>query len=394
MIFRQWHKWLAVFLVALAPSMVLLARGVVWGSDSFAFWAASCGANVGNLSSPSWFVQFIQFAVNCNLYQLALIMFLLYFFALCAFWIIGKHFFGSEGWRLPVYLGSLTPLIFLEALRFENDFFGWTLAFIVVGLVCCYYSEYFKRFGLIWVVLSIPLVIISVELWLPSVLILAMCFFLLNLPPSVKKMGFVALLFGFIFLQWGYLVKSFNFNPNTWIAEEIPLLGLLFVIHILFFWRFVPKEFKWYSLFLIALGALKSKFMFLAVPLLAVGVLDKQLKTGIVLKRSFFGVKEVPVLYLCGVLLFGMVLAGISLYPTQSDMNELKSAIELAQDNNLQLYNVWGDGWMLESLGYDTNYKISYPNPDWNNLPRPYLAWSLEDIEGCERISKRTQQCN
>jgi hypothetical protein len=394
MIFKLWHKWLALLLVAATPFVVLLIRGVVWGSDSFAFWAVSCGQNQfsGDLGVPAWFVSFIQVGVNCSLHQLVFIQFLFYFFALCAVWIIGKHFFGVEGWRLPVYLGALTPLFFLEAMRFENDFFGWSLALISLGLFCWFVDkEPGKRVNL--ELLAIPLGVLSVIIWLPSVFILFMALFLIKLPSLVQKIGVIALLIAFIFLQWSYLLRSFNFNLETMIAEEIPFIGLAFVVYLLPFFKRIPGEFKWYGLFLLGLGVLKSKFMFLAVPILLLGVLEKQLKEGIKLKRPFMDIKEIPVLYCCGFLLVGMILAGVSLYPTQSDMNEAKWAVKLAKDNNLHLYNVWGDGWMFESIGFSTKYKISYPSPDWNSLGRPFLAWNPEKLPNCEKIGKRLQHC-
>ena len=136
MIFVWWHKLVLFLVVVSTPSLTLLLRGVVWGSDSFAYWALSCGnvSVINNLHSPQWFYWFIQKIISCDLYQLAFIMFVLYLCSLVAVWIIGKHFFGSEGWRLPIYLGSLTPLFFLEAMRFEPEFFGWTIAFIALGL--------------------------------------------------------------------------------------------------------------------------------------------------------------------------------------------------------------------------------------------------------------------
>lgn len=394
MIFRFWHKIVLFFVVVLVPIITLLVRGVVWGSDSFAYWAVSCGNNsvLSNLHSPAWFTWFLQNIISCNLYQLAFIYFLLYLCALSAVWVFGKHFFGGEGWRLPIYVGSLTPLFFVEVLRFEPEFFGWTLALISLGLFCLFIDkESGKRINI--ELLAIPLGVLSVLIWFPSILILFMAVFLVKLSSKAQKVSVVALVMVVLVTQFSYLMRSFNFNLETMIAEEIPFIGLAFVVYLLPFFKRIPGEFKWYGLFLLGLGVLKSKFMFLAVPILLLGVLDKQLKEGIKLKRPFMDINEIPVLYCCGFLLVGMILAGVSLYPTQSDMNEARWAVELAKDNNLPLYNVWGDGWLFESIGFDTNYKISYPSPDWNDLPRPFLAWNPEKLPNCEKLGKRLQHC-
>ena len=148
-----------------------------------------------------------------------------------------------------------------------------------------------------------------------------------------------------------------------------------------------------YGVFLIVLGALKSKYMFLAVLPLILGLLSKELSEGLSLKRELFGVKEIPVLYVCFILMFGWFLMGLNMYPTQTDLNEMKYAISYSLDTNQLLYNTWGDGWTFVSLGFDSNYKISPPNPDWNNLQRPFLAWSKTKLLDCNFISNTIQQC-
>lgn len=383
-----------VLLVALAPVITLLIRGVVWGADSFAYWAVSCGNSSVTqfIHSPSWFVWFIQNIINCNLWILAGVMFVLYFFALLGIWQIGKRFFsGHQSWRLPVYVGCLTPLFFIESLRFEQQFFGWTLALIGIGLFLVYWErkESFRYLSLSW---AIPCFIGSLILWLPSIFLWGIVPFLVFSSPRVQKTWLIALLLVMVATQAGYVLGSFNFTSI--VAEELPLIGLVFVIHILHFYKNIPGTLKWYTILLVIIGALKSKYMFLATPLLLVGLLDKQLKTGIVLKREVFGIKEIPVLYVCGILLVGWCLMGISLYPTQKDLNEMSNAIQLSKDTNQLLYNDWGDGWMLVSLGYDTNYKASVPQPDWNNLSKPFVAWTKEDLNYlCVKLSKRTYQC-
>lgn len=392
-VLKDWHKKLFFVLVALAPSLVLLIRGSVWGADSFAFWLVSCGNNTHNsfLSSPDLFIYFIQNFINCNLYQLALIIFILYSVTLLAFWIIGNHFFGESGWRLPIYLGSLTPLFFLEALRFENDFFGWTLAFISIGLtVLALKHKRIAKKGLC-LILALPIALFSIYLWLPSIIILLMLVLFLKIGFKTKQILVLTAIIIFIILQYTYLARSFDFENI--IAEELPLVGLIFVIHIIHFWKKIPKTFKLYSLFLIVLGALKSKFMFIATPLLLVGLLDKQLKEGITLKREIFGIKKIPILYICIILLIGYFLMGINLYPTQNDLNEMKNAIQLSKDKNIILYNDWGDGWIFTYLGYETNYKISPPNPDWNKLTKPFFAWSKQDFN-CEKVTKSLWFCD
>lgn len=382
--------WLPILaLLAALPGITLLLRGVVWGSDSFAFWGVACGAtnHIAELKAPDFFITFVQL-LNCNLLTLAFVSWVFYFLALLGIYFLGRRFFDlHQAWRLPIYVASLTPLFFIEAMRFENDFFGWTLAFIALGLFCIGYSSKSEvKQGLV-VLLALLVAVFSVILWQASILVLLITLFLmLDLPLTKRNIILTILIIVGVISQWTYIIRSFNLT--NMIGEEIPLVGLIFLLHIIHLWKKAPEQLRNYNLFLICLGALKSKYMFLATPILCIGVLDKQLKENIVIRGY-----EIPVLYICLILSIGFVFMGCSMYPTQSDISELKQAIQLSKDFNYPLYNDWGDGWMLTSLGYETKYKIYPPQPDFNNLPRPFIAWSTEKIEGCTLKGKRTQIC-
>jgi hypothetical protein len=382
-------------LVVLAglPGLALLLRGVVWGSDSFAFWAVSCGQDQfgSMLSSPGWFVWFVENVISCNLWVLAFLMFVFYFFALLGIYFFGKRFFAHQAFRLPIYVVCLAPLFFIEALRFENDFFGWCLGFIALGC----FSLFVESKDLFYLFFGVILACFSMLLWFPSVFIIVLVVFLFKYPVWVKYLLVIAILGAVLLSQSSYAVHSITqgLGSNA-VSEEIPFVGLVFILHILHFWRKIPMPLTFYGILLLLLGVLKSKYMFLAVPLLIMGLMSKEDKQPLSFKREIFGIKKIPVFYVCFILGIGWFFMGLNMYPTQGDLNEMKSTIQLAKDHNVQLYNDWGDGWTFESLGYNTNYKSSPPNPDWNNLPRPFIAWSKEKIIGCTEIKKYTQNCN
>jgi hypothetical protein len=384
--------WLPLLVVISAlPGLALILRGVVWGSDSFAFWAVSCGRDQFGvaLSSPGWFVWFIQNVVACNLIVLAAIMWFLYFLALLGIYFFGKRFFAHQAWRLSIYVACLTPLFFIEVLRFENDFFGWSLAFVAVGLFSIALERKWFELGF----LACFMACFSFILWQPSVFVLGLAVFLLYIPVLwqylVLLLGGLVLLFNKVSYLMGSFTQGIGVNA---VSEEIPLVGLVFILHILHFYKKIPFPVIFYGWFLLLLGALKSKYMFLAVLPLIMGLLWKELnEKGLSIPKM--GIEKIPVLAFCALLGIGWFFMGLNMYPKQTDLNEMQSAINLANELNVHLYNDWGDGWMLVSLGYDTNYKISYPNPDWNNLSRPFVAWSKEEILGCNKVTKKTQLC-
>ena len=374
------------------PSLTLLLRGSVWGADSFAFWSVACGQSqyAGMLSSPVWFVGFIQNWVGCSLLNLALVTWFLYFFVLLGVYFFSKLYFGKGAWRVPVYVACLTPLFFIEVLRFENDFFGWSLAFIALGL----FALFFQKKSLISLFLGVILACFSYFLWQPSIFILVLACFWLPVSFIYQYILIGITLLINLFNKVGYAASSITqgISQNA-VSEEIPLVGLVFVLHVLHFYKKIPFPMVFYGIFLILLGALKSKYMFLAVLPLILGLLSKELSEGLSLKRELFGVKQIPVLYCCFILMIGWVIMGVNMYPTQTDLNEMRYAISYSLDTNQQLYNDWGDGWIFVSLGYPTEYKISPPEPDWNNLPKPYLAWSKTKLLDCNSITKTIQQC-
>lgn len=234
-------NWLLFFLVGFAPGIALLLRGLVWGADSFAFWGVSCGLDkyALKLASPSWFVWFIQEIINCNFFVLVFFMIVFYLASLWGIYQFGKNLFAHQALLFPILVGSLTPLFFIEALRFENDFFGWCLAWFGVGLWFLLSKHKMLRF-----VALLPIVL-GVILWFPSIFIAVIPLFYvgfvrkhLNLLISI---GLIAL---FIVYGW-YFIGSFTqgVGENA-VAEEIPLVGIVFVLHIIHFWKKIPQPFK------------------------------------------------------------------------------------------------------------------------------------------------------
>jgi len=242
-------------------------------------------------------------------------------------------------------------------------------------------------------VLGVFLAIASIQLWVSSGILLLIPFLLLGFWKGREKLrDFLVVLVFLLVIVWQLPNMIMIGMHGQLIGENIPLLGLVFVLHILHFYKRIPQPFLVYGLCLLVVGALKTKFMFLAVPFLLMGLLDKELKEGLSIPK--LKIERIPVLAFCVLFSVGWVFMGVSAYPTGPDVQEMKEAIKLSEDLNIPLYNDWGDGWMLISLGYDANYYMSPPQPDFNTLKRPFVAWSIEEIVGCERISKRTQQCN
>jgi hypothetical protein len=383
--FLMIKHFLGVLVVSLLPLVALLLRGVGWGADSFAFYALGCG-NVSLVSQVSSdFFGRIVLLFGCDFVFISILMWLFYFLALLSLWQIGKLVLGKNAWLLPVYCGTLTPLLFIEGLRFENDLFGWSLAFMAIALFCLALKA--KR----W--LKVPLLlfscvigIVSVLIWSASLLLLPIALLLLPIKLGWKTLLTVLVFLGFILFKWGYILNSFNlFHPAGLISEEIPLLGLVFVLHIAHFWRKTPQPFALYGTFLFIFGAIKAKYMFLATPFLLMAVIQKEKSVGLFLGKVKFPIH--PLIF-CAIFGISLVIMATNLYPIQTDLKEIKDLIQISGDQNIPIYNDWGTGWLFVYEGYNTRYKASrQPGFDWNELKKPYLAYSTTDLP-CNKIPK------
>jgi len=394
------HQFMLIFLAASAPFIALSLRGIVWGADSFAFLAVACGQNsyASFLGSPSWFTSLLPF-FNCNITLISLVMFLFYFLALLGLWIFSKRFFvenswlgviKDSSWKYVFVVASITPLFFLEAMRFENDFFGWTLSFMALGLFTLALTHDKWHIKITSLFLACIIGFIAVLLWNASILVLLACVFLLIKNQKQKILVFFGIITIFLIFFQGYVLSSFNilFSVEKVVAEEIPFVGLIFILHIVHFIKKVPKELFLYSILLLGIGLLKSKYMFLTIPFLVLGLMRKENEEGLIIRGD-----KIPLLPICCLCLVGLVFMSPFLYPTQVDLKEMKEAIQLSNDLNVPLYNSWGEGWIFTYLGVETNYKISYPDPDWNHLEPPYTAYSKTMDLNCEKINTYTYKC-
>lgn len=197
---------------------------------------------------------------------------------------------------------------------------------------------------------------------------------------SKAKKVFLALIVTSVLLfSFNYLLGSIRFEQL--IAEEIPLVGLIFVIHIIHFWKWIPKKLFIPGILLLLLGLLKAKYMFLATPFLLLGLIQKEKREGLKFRGD-----TIPVLFFCVLLGLGWFFTGLQLEPTHQELEEIQTLIKMSEDQNVPIYNHWDKGWYFVYLGYDTKYRASWPNPDWNNLQKPFFVYNDKKEMPCGKI--------
>jgi 4-amino-4-deoxy-L-arabinose transferase-like glycosyltransferase len=281
----------------------------------------------------------------------------------------------------------LCPLLFVEFLRFENQLYSFCLAFASLGL---YLTSQNSSKKVTWLILCVITALIALSLWTASILVLFLIVLVTELPKKYQTgLLVLGIAIGTI-IYWKYMFNSFKmilFQPMNLIGEEIPLIGLVFIIHLITFVKYVPRKYLPYTIILWFIGLVKVKFLFLATPFLSIGLIKKDLLMGIFIGKDKLNLYPIAIIGLCG-----MIVLSFFLYPTQANVLEVQQAIKLAEDNNLELRNDWGDGWLVTWQGKYTPYKISNnANPDLNG--KGFVAYTNKDLNECKKINTKTYLC-
>jgi len=175
-------------------------------------------------------------------------------------------------------------------------------------------------------------------------------------------------------------------SPGNLIAEEIPFVGIVFIIHLITFIKWVPRNMLPYSILLLVIGLIKSKYIFLVTPFLVLGLLLKNREYPINIKGD-----KIPLFVISVFCLVGLMFSSFFLYPTQNDLIEIDEAIVLSNDLGLPIKNDWGDGWLFVWRGYNTPYKISNGFvADFNGTG--FIGYTKKDLP-CKKINTRTFIC-
>ena len=368
---------LLLFVVTFIPFMGYMLNPFLAFNDSYAFLSEVCGRPVVSDLGSGFFKEFVLPLFPCNILVIKLVLFCLYFVSILAIWGFGRELVGKEkGFRVAFVSATLSPLLFFEAMKFENDIFGWCLAFI--GLWC---GSVLLRKGLVWYKKFVLLLVACCLLFFASITYVPSILGGIALGFLVPVLGLPVLgLIGlFFWVGIGYLGNSLT--RAGLVSEEMLGFGVPWIALLLPFVFDLPKKLRLPTIFLLVMGFVKAKFMLFAVPFLAFGVVEAD--------EKFRHHKWWPNLIVVG-LVFSCVFAfmAFNTAPNLTDFNQIKDAIKLSADLNVPLYNDWSIGWWVWYAGYDTNFKAGYPNPDWNKLERPFVALTKEEL-ACELQNKQ-----
>lgn len=372
MIFKP-KEWLLLFLVAFLPFLFVFARGELVGADTFANFNYVCG--FGTYVPPVFWGSLLSW-FPCSVFVVQFVEFLSYFLVLVLVAVFGRSFFGVEGWKLGVFAGGLCPLLFQVSLNFEAQWFGFVFGWLgFVGFVVFLRRKFNNKLNKLLALLFFLLVLLySYLIWAGSLLIfIALSFYcIILLAISIP----IIIINANNLLNYALHGSIFSNQP---IAEEMPLLGATPTILLWPFINKIPKTLLIPAIFLFIIGMIKVKYMFLAVPLLACGILVIDIANK---NMKILGKFKWPNIVL--ICLFTSTVFGYMAYQSEPTPNQTQlyiQAIKESKDTNTILLNDWSIGWNLQKLGYNTQYNSSYPNPDYNNIKQKYLALTSLNID-------------
>lgn len=348
-----------LFVFCLIPFLFYFFHPLLHYFDSYAFLAGSCGVDTG----------FVIPFVPCNIFLIKLLLFVCFFISTIAISVFGEQFIGKvNGWRVGLFAITFCPLFFREVVKFENDVFGWTLAFIGLAVFSIGVNKNKSINKAFIMFLGILIVFFSTFIWFPTYLILLAMFLMSIYTIILTIIGLIP-----ITQQIIPRIKQASDFSQTKILEETPLIGMFGVLPFLPGLKFIPKKILLPTILLFGAGLIQNKFMILSIPFLAIGFA--------LFFEKLEKMKWLPnYLIICfiSVLLIGFLSLGVS--PTQNEMNLVEESVLLANDLEVPLYNDWTYGWWITYKGYETEYKSSIPDPDYNNLPKPFVALTKQDL--------------
>lgn len=359
-----------IFILAFFASIASFLRSFPFGYDSYASILCQTSGECGMLGLQPLMVVLLGF-LPFNTFLLNLVFLFCTFLTFFGLFLIGLHFCKNERvvWLSLFVLVSFCPFFVFHLHEWENELFAYPL--LLFGLyfllkkklfpcVCCFLLGGLFWGGVVYVAAVWGLAFVAG--WLAIPLVLAYFLF----PSSVV----------------GFLVPSL-------VVESMFGLGLLDLFVLVVFLPFC-LDFREGEVFL-PLGLLvgflfvllQGKFVFVLIPFVLLGIVrfvslieQKGHSMNLLIPLSFF-------------MLFCMNVAFFYAEPSVEQMFLVKDSVKMAEDNNLQLYNDWSYGYWVNYYNYDTNFRGSFPDPDYNLLQKPFFALSDKNLTTIQCIVEK-----
>lgn len=360
---------LSIIIITVSVFFFIILHGPQ-GSDAYAYLSYACTGSQEILRQLStiWTIY------PCTFTDYAIIS------AICAFVlcfsiinILGKHTDINLS-TLPIILFALTPLFFSMIIGQPNQIMGVTISFLGLLLL----EEDIKKGKILSA--GIIVILLSYLFWQAAPILLIVPILLrYDKKNKMHKIGLILLFFILGIVLWtqvsGLITQMFQ-SPS---AEQMSGLGIFFVIPFIIVWDKIPKNIQTTAAVFTIMGLIHAKYMFLAVPWLATGIvvwLSQQSKRSQTILKWLFIV----------VFIVSTVFAYFSLFPTPANNDIANHAISAQQGHLLTdagngikapLYWNYDYKWLMVYKGLPIQ-KIDGPDfeKDYNS---PFYAITRQD---------------
>jgi hypothetical protein len=371
---EAWKTRLVILLVlAFFASITSFLRSYLFGFDSYASIVCQTQGDCGMLGMQPLMI-FVLKVLPFHPVLLNLIFWLVCFSTFLALFLLGNHFCKDERkvWIALLVLISFCPFFVFHLHEWENEMFAYPL--LLFGLWFVLEKKWlpsvgmFVLAGLFWAgsaYILVPWAFLAVEGWL--ILPFVGSCFVFGVGKGLQLLSSSSVsesVFGWGLLDLFLLVFVLPFSLGFSAGEMFLACGL--VVGIIF-------------------SLIQGKLIFCLVPFVLLGLLNalelcekRNINTNTLIPLAFF-------MLLC------MNVAFLGAEPTTKQMSLTKESIELSKDANIQLYNDWSYGYWLNYYGFKTKFDGTKPNPDYNNLQRPFMALTDHNLSpiDCTIIKER-----
>ena len=251
------HKQiLAILIMAAIPfAIYTIFRTDLVGYDSYAYLNQSCGKFA--VEGTPLIADLALKAIPCNTNAIKGVLFLLFFTSLLGIGQLGIIFHKEKGW-LAALFSFLSPVLFFQAMSFENDQFAFPILIWATYFFYKARATKQRKYDLC----TLALLLFAAGFWNGAI------YFLLAFALSSLVLAVTAI--PAIEIFWKQIIG--NALPKIGVNEAQPLIGLGHIFGLAFGFALLPAIMWPQTAIFLILLLLQSKFTWMIAPLLSTGV--------------------------------------------------------------------------------------------------------------------------
>lgn len=342
------NEFLKLFGLTLLPFLFYFGRPDIFGSDGYAFLGKICFQTA--LPNQPIISDLIVSILPCDILTLKVLLFLLCFSAVLALAYLGKLYW-ENGWLCGL-VAFVSPLIFYEFIKFENDQFAFPLIFWAIYFFFRSYALEDQEDRLRSKLYCLGLLIVAGLIWEGTALV-------------IFAFGLADLLFTFVsipvlFVGFNKLPQIFGLHMGK-VAENLPFVSLIWLGFLLLGLNgfYFGNKARWKLIipatFLLLVSISNAKYVLLVVPFLCLGIMNTWNELVPDYMKTMFVMLAITLPFLYG-------FNSLTMPPTEQQWQAVDYAISASETGMVQ--NDWDYGWWVKWHGGITD-NFAGANAQW-----------------------------